>query len=74
MGGTCGSWQCCDVLACWASGREGSVGNDPPVAMGTGCRPGLCAAPRLPAALTLQDTLLPDVGGTPVLVSGVERK
>ena len=50
------------------------MGNDPPVAMGTGCRPGLCAAPRLPAVLTLQDTLFPDVGGTPALVSGVERK
>ena len=32
------------------------------------------APPSLPAALSLQDTLFPDVGGTRALVSELERK
>lgn len=68
-GGVGGSWECCD------GPRVGRVcvGNGPPVALGTAAGSD-SAPPSLPAALSLQDTLFPDVGGTRALVSELERK
>ena len=66
-----GNAAMCQVLGQWV-GRV--CGKRPAGRYGDRLHTGLCAPPRLPAALTLQDTLFPDVGGTPALVSEVERK
>lgn len=62
---------------CWSVHGVGPlvcVENGPPVTLGTDCRPRLPGPPSQPAALSLQDTLFPAVGGTCALVSGTERK
>lgn len=59
---------CVCVLGQWV-GRD-MFGTWPASGYGEGVSP----PPSLAAALSLQDTLFPDVGGTSALLSGMERK